>query len=195
MNSDITQLEPYNVIDSCSVWNILLSPTIYQASIAAGCYYSVTNYVKYECLVKRRDTQRDTNAINTLQREISKNRFTACHISIDDLQEMEILENRKRLGKGELSSIVFAKKARLAFMTDDKKARKLGNDVLGKEYVQTTPHLVGFCFYKRHLLDGDFPKLIEEHKAILHGGWGDLSPYFKEVYEESHRIRLINREL
>lgn len=195
MNSDITKLKLCNVIDSCSVWNILLSPTIYQASIAAKCYYSVTNYVKYECIVKRRDSQRDTNAINMLQREISKNRFTACDISIDDLQEMEILENRKRLGKGELSSIVFAKKTKLAFMTDDRKARKLGNDVLGKEYVQTTPHLVGFCFYERHLLDGDFSKLIEEHKASLRGSWGDLSSYFKEVYEESHRIRLINREL
>ncbi|UTF96838.1 MULTISPECIES: hypothetical protein [Flavobacteriales] len=195
MNSDITKLKLYNVIDSCSVWNILLSPTIYQASINAGCYYSVTNYVKYECLVKRRGTQRNTNAINTLQREISQNRFTACDISIDDLQEMEILENRKRLGKGELSSIVFAKKTKLAFMTDDRKARKLGDAVLGKEYVQTTPHLVGFCFYERHLIDGDFPKLIEEHKATLRGNWGDLSPYFQEVYEESHRIRLINREL
>lgn len=194
MNSDITQLKLYNVIDSCSVWNILLSPTIYQASIDAGCYYSVTNYVKYECLVKRRDIQRDNLAINKLEREISLKRFTTCDISIEDLQEMEILENRKRLGKGELSSIVFARKARLAFMTDDKKARKLGNDVLGKEYVQTTPHLVGFCFYKRYLLDGDFPKLIEEHNATSKGSWGDLSIYFAEVYEASHRIRLMEKK-
>ncbi|MGG7469661.1 hypothetical protein ACVVIH_04010 [Chryseobacterium arthrosphaerae] len=193
MNSDITQLKLYNVIDSCSVWNLLLSPTIYQASIDAGCYYSVTNYVKYECVIKKRNTHRDDVAINKLQKEISLKRFTPCDISIDDLQEMEILENRKRLGKGELSSIVFAKKTKLAFMTDDKKARKLGNEVLGKDYVQTTPHLVGFCFYKRHLLDGDFHKLIDEHTATLRGSWGDLSIYFTEVYEASHRIRLMEK--
>lgn len=194
MNSDITQLKLYNVIDSCSVWNILLSPTIYQASLQAGCDYSFTNYVKYECLVKRRDNRRENTSIQKLQGEISKNRFTTCDISIDDLQEMEILENRKRLGKGELSSIVFAKKAKLAFMTDDKKARKLGNEVLGIDYVQTTPHLVGFCFYKRILLDGDFEILIKEHTSTLRGSWGDLTQFFKLAYEQSLQIHLMQRK-
>lgn len=193
MNSDITQLKLYNVIDSCSIWNILLSPTIYQASIVAGCYYSFTTYVKYECLIKKRIVSRNHTEVDKLQKEIDNNRFVSCDITIEDLQEMEILESRKRLGKGELSSIVFAKKARLAFMTDDKKARKLGNDVLGKEYVQTTPHLVGYCFYKRHLLDGDYANLITEHTSTLRGSWGDLSPFFKIAYETSLQIHLMQR--
>ncbi|UXD71080.1 hypothetical protein MUK51_07240 [Sphingobacterium faecium] len=195
MNSDITQLKLYNVMDSCSVWNILLSPTIYRASILAGCYYSFTNYVKYECLIKRRGTERENTSIDKLEKEIFDKRFTACNITIEDLQEIEILENRKKLGKGELSSIVFAKKAKLAFMTDDKKARKLGIEILGKEFVQTTPHLVGFCFYKRYLLDGDFGHLINEHTATLRGNWGDLSQFFELAYETSLRIQLMERKL
>jgi hypothetical protein len=195
MNSDITQLKLYNVIDSCSIWNILLSPTIYKASIQAGCYYSLTNYVKYECLVKKRVNARDLGAVNKLHNEILKEKFVSCDITIEDLQEMEILQNRKKLGKGELSSIVFAKKAKLAFMTDDKKARKLGNEVLGKEYVQTTPHLVGYCFYKRYLLDGDYADLLTEHTSTLRGSWGDLSTFFKIAYETSLKIHLMERSL
>ncbi|HWV66724.1 hypothetical protein, partial [Chitinophaga sp.] len=126
--------------------------------------------------------------------EIATQRFTNCDITIDDLQEIEILQNRKNLGKGELSSIVFAKKTRQAFLTDDKKARVLAQKVLGNEFVQTTPHLVGFCFYKRYLVDSDFNLLIAEHQASLTSSWGDLSRFFKEAYEESLRIGLIERQ-
>lgn len=195
MTFDITKLFLYNVIDSCSVWNILSSPIIYQSSIQAGCYFALTNYVSYECLYKKRKEKHDAAIITKLEKEIATRRFMNCNITIDDLQEIKILENRKNLGKGELSSIVFAKKTRQAFLTDDKKARALAKEVLGSEFVQTTPQLVGFCFYKRHLLDGDFNTLIAEHKASLTSSWGDLSRFFKEVYEESLRIRLMERQV
>lgn len=195
MNSDITKLVPFNVIDSCSVWNILSSPIIYQASIQAGCYYALTNYVNYECLFKKRKVKQDVIITTKLEKEIAGKRFMYCNITIDDLQEIGVLESRKNLGKGELSSIVFAKKTRQAFLTDDKKARALAKEVLGSELVQTTPHLVGFCFYKRHLLDTDFNTLIAEHRASLTSNWGDLSVFFKEVYEESLRIGLLERSL
>jgi len=195
MNSDITKLFLLNVIDSCSVWNILSSPIIYHASIQAGCYYAVTNYVGYECLYKKRQKKHDGAIITKLEKEIAAKKFTSCDITIDDLQEIGILKNRKNLGKGELSSIVFAKKTRQAFLTDDKKARALAKEVLGSEFVQTTPHLVGFCFYKRHLLDGDFNALIAEHQASLTSSWGDLSRFFKEAYVESLRIGLMERQI
>ncbi|MBO9682803.1 MAG: hypothetical protein J7502_09095 [Flavisolibacter sp.] len=191
MTSDITKLFLLNVVDSCSVWNILSSSIIYQSSIQAGCYYALTNYVSYECLYKKRKWKSEGAIISKLEKEIKAKRFTNCDITIDDLQEIAILENRKNLGKGELSSIVFAKKTGQAFLTDDKKARALAKEVLGSELVQTTPHLVGFCFYKRYLLDSDFNALIAEHKASLISGWGDLSRFFQDVYEESLRIRLI----
>lgn len=195
MNFDLTKFYLLNVIDSCSVWNILSSPIIYQSSIGAGCYFAITNYVSYECLYKRRKEKNDEATIAKLEKGIATQRFTSCNITIDDLQEIKILENRKNLGKGELSSIVFAKKTKQAFLTDDKKARALAKEVLGREFVQTTPHLVGYCFYKRHLLDGDFDSLIKEHKASLTSSWGDLSRFFKEVYEESLRISLLERQV
>jgi len=193
MNSNITQFKLYNVIDSCSVWNILLSPTIYQASLTAGCFYIMTDYVAYECLHKKRKEGLNGNSIEKLEKEIKSGKFTKYNITIDDLQDIEILNNRKKLGKGELSAIVFAQKTRQAFLTDDKKARKLGNDVLGSESVQTTPHLVGYCFYKRHLLDADFGTLIREHTSTLRGSWGNLSQHFQEAYEYSLKIHLMEK--
>ena len=195
MNSDVTKFVFFNVIDSCSVWNVLSSPIIYQASIQAGCYYALTNYVGYECLYKKRKEKSDETIIAKLEKEIAAKRFMNCTITIDDIQEIEILENRKNLGKGELSSIVFAKKTKQAFLTDDKKARTLAKEVLGSEFVQTTPHLVGFCFYKRYLLDSDFKVLIAEHRSSLTSSWGDLSRFFKEAYEESLRIGLMEKHV
>ena len=191
MNSNITKLTLFNVIDSCSVWNILSSRLIFRASVEAGCYFSLTNYVSYECLFKKRKKEVEESIISSLKREIETKRFMNCNITIDDLQEISILENRKKLGKGELSSIVFAKKTRQAFLTDDRKARNLAIQVLGSEFVQTTPHLVGFCFYKRYLTDSDINILIAEHQTSLTSSWGDLSRFFREAYEESLKIGLL----
>jgi len=44
---------------------------------------------------------------------------------IEDLQSISVLESRKCLGEGELSSIAFAMKIRLAVITDDRKALEL----------------------------------------------------------------------
>lgn len=194
MNCNITKIHLVNITDSCSVWNILTSSVIYNASIQAGCFFALTNFVSYECLYKKRKQAHDEELVEKLEREISSGRFNKCGITIDDLQEIEILENRKRLGKGELSSIVFAKKTGQAFLTDDRKARNLGKEVLGTDYVQTTPHLVGFFFYKRHLVDADFATLIAEHKAALKSSWGDLSSFFEIAYNESLRISLLERK-
>lgn len=194
MNSNITRFWLNNVIDTCSIWNILSSELLYRSSLVAGCCFALTNYVEYECLYKKRKSRNNHSLVLKLQRELSQRKFMSYGISIDDLQEIEILNNRKKLGKGELSSIVFAKKTRQAFLTDDRKARSLAKIVLGDDYVQTTPHLVGFCFYKRILLDGDFSTLLNEHKASLSGDWGDLCVFFKDAYEESLRIKLMERQ-
>jgi len=192
MNIDITNLYLYNVIDSCSVWNIISCPKIYNASLEAGCYYAFTYYVEYECLHKKRNKPKALRLITKLKEEMKGERFMRCNLTIDDLQEIELLENRKRLGLGELSSIALSKKTRQAFLTDDKEARKLGESVLGRQYVQTTPHIVGFFFYKRYLLDSDLAIILEQHKASLATNWGDLSEFFEDVYQESMRRRLID---
>jgi hypothetical protein len=95
------------------------------------------------------------------------------------------------LGLGELSSIAFAQKTGLSFLTDDKAARKFGGEILGNQRVQTTPHLVGFLFYSRFLVDGDLALIIEQHNTSVAHRWGKLDEFFKSVYNESMRLRLL----
>jgi hypothetical protein len=46
----------YNVTDTCSVWNVLSSATLYQTARSAGCNFICTAYVVYECLLKLRQS-------------------------------------------------------------------------------------------------------------------------------------------
>ena len=193
MQINLAEFSLINILDSCSVWNILSSTKIYITSLSAGCHFSFTKYVEYECLVKPRKhpTANDAALRELLIKEIAKKKFQTHEISINDLQSVGLPEDRKRLGKGELSSIAFAKKTNQPFLTDDKAARTFAKKVLGTGQVQTTPHLVGHLFYKRHLLDGDLNVIVAEHNAYIASNWGRLDNFFKSVYEESLRIRLM----
>jgi hypothetical protein len=93
------------------------------------------------------------------------------------LHEVEILEKRKRLGKGELSSIAFAKRTGQAFMTDDQKARRLALEVI-PGLVQTTPHLLGWLLFEGTLEDSDKTIVIAEHEELQL----PLRKYFEETY-------------
>lgn len=121
-----------------------------------------------------------------LHTEVAKGKFQSHHISIEDLQDIEVLENRKRLSKGELSSIVFSKKIRQAFLTDDQGARKLAEKMLEKSMVQTTPQLFGWLFYSGYLSDGDKDKIISDHKEFNR----PLSQYFNEMYLKALELKL-----
>ena len=122
-----------------------------------------------------------------LKEEQLKGDFKAYTLTVEDLQDISILESRKRLSKGELSSIVFAKKIGQAFLTDDQKARKLAEGLLDKS-VQTTPHLLGWLFFCGRLSDGDKKTIIDQHVGLA----GELSPYFEAVYGESLRCYFFN---
>jgi len=74
--------------------------------------------------------------------------------------------------------MVFAKKTNQAFMTDDQKARLLGNDYLGSSRVQTTPHLFGWLFYIGRLSDTDkdiITRTYKNGKAFREISRGDVS--------------------
>lgn len=187
MNIDITKFEKLNIIDTCSIDNLLSSETLYRAALTANCIFCYTKFVEYEMLYKNRKkiNEHSMKLQQKLKAETILNKFECHSLSIDDLQEIEILEKRKKLGGGELSSIAFAKKINQCFMTDDSNARKLGQSVLGDKRVQTTPHLLGWLFYIRDLIDGDFPSIIKEHESYFR----PLSEYFKEAYYESLRIK------
>jgi hypothetical protein len=191
MAIDCSQFHLVNVIDTCAIWNVLSSQRLISAAKAAKCHFSVTTFVYYEALHKPRTapTKEDIELQNRLQKELGSGYFVSCSLDIRDLQEVDIMERRMRVGKGELSSIAFAKKAGLAFMTDDQKARRLGSDVLGVTRVQTTPHLFGWLFFAGQLSDSDKNAVIEEHEKYD----GPLRIYFEAIYNEALRCRLMSR--
>lgn len=187
----------YNVADSCSIWNILSSNILFRSALLANprCHFSCTKYVRYECLVRQRKSETDPEK-ELRRRLVTESRkgeqFQSYNLTIEDLHDVKILENRKRLSLGELSSIVFAKKTQQAFMTDDKNARNLAETVLDSRMVQTTPHLFGWLIYSNVLVDSDKDKIIEEHSMFRTTNWGNLSKYFEEMYIKALEHRLMN---
>ena len=189
MNIDITQIKKFSVIDACSIQNILSSNIFSTAVINNGFNFCVTKFVEYEMLYKKSSnlTNEEKEIKNIFSQEMKNGKYECHNLSIEDLQEIEILEARKKLGKGELSCIAFAKKINQGIMTDDQAARKLGESVLGKPNIQTTPQLLGWLFYKRFLIDSELELIIKEHKSKKR----PLEKYFREVYTESLRIHMM----
>jgi len=123
----------------------------------------------------------------------SNGQFKDYHIDIENLLVIEVLNKRKNLDKGELSSIVFAKKTGQAFLTDEKDARSLAEQVMNEGMVQTTPHLLGWLFYRRMLTDSDKNLIIEEHSKFRKEKRGNLSKFFTIMHERACEYRLMNR--
>lgn len=123
--------------------------------------------------------------MDRLRAEQKRGAFQAHSCSIDDLQSIEILEKRKELGKGELSSIAFAMKIRQGFITDDRKALQLAKDS-GHPYAQTTPHLFSWLIFTSKLGDGDKATVIAQHiEAGRH-----IAPHLQTAYEMALQCRL-----
>ena len=188
MAIDISHLHLLNVADTCAIWNVLSSKVLYSATMAAKCVFSCTRFVHYECLLKPRTqvTEDELELLNRLKIERERGNFKDYHIEIDDLNDMEVLEKRRNLSKGELSSMIFAKRTRQAFLTDDQGARKLACKFLEARMVQTTPHIFGWLIYAKFLGDLDKDSIIEEHRALGR----PLEPYFKEAYLRALESRL-----
>ncbi len=189
MAIDVTVFHKLNIADTCAVWNLLSSKLLFQTAVSAGCEFSCTAFVMYECLSKPRKSigASDLELQNRLKGERQKNRFNTYHLKLDDLLEIEILENRKNLGKGELSSLAFAKRTSQSFLTDDQKARNLALTYLAPGLAQTTPHLLGWLFYTSLLSDSDKDTIITEHKSLDR----PLSDYFADVYTTACTVRLM----
>ncbi len=120
-----------------------------------------------------------------LYQEQARGGFAAHSCDIGDLQAIKILESRKRLGKGELSSIAFAMKIGQAVLTDDMKARKLAESS-GHTLTQTTSHLFSWLVFKGRLVDSDKPIVIMQHQAMER----PLAPHFETAYEMALQCRL-----
>lgn len=188
MEIDITKCNTVNITDSCSVWNIISSEILYSI-IEDTFYFSITGFVEYECLFKSRNSisNIDNEIRNRLIKYRSKTKFSSHTLTIEDLQSDEILNSNIKLGIGELSSIAFCKKTNQVFLTDDQNARKIAKDILGKERVQTVPHIFGWLYYKGFLTDSDLEPIIVQHNYFNR----PLEPYFRKVYLEALRIRCL----
>jgi predicted nucleic acid-binding protein len=187
MAIDPSRFYLHNIIDTCGVWNVLSSLTLYRQARIGGVNFICTGFVIYECLFKPRKSIHpcDLELCSRLHAAQQAADFKTYPLDIADLQTIEILENRKRLGKGELSSLAFALKTGQAFLTDDQKARKLAREVMRTSVTQTTPHLVGWLFFTRQLVDGEKDIIIREHEEMNR----QLSNYFEEMYLEACRCR------
>lgn len=185
---DPSKFHLINVVDTCSVWNILSSIRLHAAAKEARCEFCITGFVRYECLTKPRKkepTPAETELMRRLTLEQERGGFPTHSCDIGDLQAIRILESRKRLGKGELSSIAFAMKIGQAVITDDKKARKLAEDS-GHLLTQTTPQLFSWLIFKGRLADSDKSTVIEQHKEMDR----PLAPHFETAYEMALQCRL-----
>lgn len=187
MSIDPSKFHPVNVADTCSVWNILSSTRLRSAAREAGCDFCITSFVHYECLIKPRKspTEADRELRRRLQAEQRGGAFAPHSCDIGDLQDLKVLESRKRLGMGEISSIAFAMRISQAVLTDDQKARKLAQAV-GHPLVQTTPHLFSWLIFTRRLGDSDVPIVVSQHRALE----GDLAPHLEKGYALALQCKL-----
>jgi len=191
MRINIRSFIPFNIIDTCAVWHLLSSDLLYNIAKTNGCYFSCTNYVFYECLYKPRKIFKETDKrlMDKFKNKLNEFYSQSYTISIDDLQSIMSLEKRKTLSKGELSSIVFAKKINQAFLTDDQAARKLSEFHLECGYTQTTPHLFGWLSYNQKILDNEKNTIIQQHEF----NGGRLSQYFEEVFNKAREFILMEK--
>ena len=168
----------HNIIDTCAVWNV-----------QSGVMFYCTDFVIYECLHKKRNTPSAChgNLQGQLKSLIEQGKITNFSLSIEDLQEVDRLSSRKRLGKGELSALAFALKTGQAFLSDDQGARRLALSVLAEGRTQTTPHLFSWLIFTGKISDSEKAHVIGEHQA----NGGDLSPYLELAYQEACRCRYV----
>ena len=187
MAIDPSKFHPINVADTCSVWNVLSSARLHSAAKEARCEFCITSFVRYECLTKQRKapTQAEIELMRRLTQEQTRGGFAAHSCDIGDLQAIKLLESRKKLGKGELSSIAFAMKIGQAVITDDMKARKLAEDS-GHALTQTTSHLFSWLIFNGRLGDSDKPTVIAQHESMER----PLAPHLQTAYELALQCRL-----
>lgn len=190
MALDVQNFYKYVVVDTCAVWNILSSRMLHQAGISAGCYFSITAFVLYECLHKPRSSKRPSEI--KLQERLKTARqagqFKEYALEVADLQDVDILAQRQNLSKGEIAAIAFAKKTNQAFLTDDQGARKLAATALERSKIQTTPHLLGWLVFTDSISDEGVAVVISEHNEMER----PLSVYFDSMHKEALRCRAMD---
>ena len=186
--NDVSKFRLLNVGDTCSLWNLLASPLLYVTARAAGMRVCCTNFVIYECLHKRsRHWPERLELQKRLKGKLADGSITAHPIELEDLQQVEVLRNRKKLSVGELSVLVFAGKTQQAMLTDDKGAQKLALTHLTSDAIQSIPHLVAWLYFWSLLGDSDVAQVKAELTALAR----NLDPHFDKFYFEAQQCRAV----
>lgn len=186
--TNVAQFEKLNVADTCSLWNILASRLLWATAEAVGVKLCSTTFVRYECLHKSGPIRPER--VELQQRLLSKVAGGSIQwhpIDIEDLQEFEVLRNRKRVSPGELSVIIFARKTRQAVLTDDIGAQKLARQELGAALVQSTPHLFAWLYFNSQLNDSDKDQIVADLQSLGRS----LQPHLNEYHTEAQRCRVV----
>jgi len=186
--NDVSQFRLLNVGDTCSLWNLLASPLLYVTARAAGMKICCTDFVIYECLHKQsRHWPERLELQKRLKSKLADGSITAHPIELEDLQQVEVLRNRKKLSVGELSVLVFAGKTQQAMLTDDRGAQKLALTHLAADAIQSTPHLVAWLYFGSLLADADVAQIKAELTALAR----NLDPHFDKFYREAQQCRAV----
>lgn len=189
MAIDVTNFHRINATDTCAVWNILSSTTLYQTAKQANVSFCITPFIQYECVIKKRSRVKpeDLELQKRFLRCSQSGDFTLCQVQLEDLLIPALLRDGGRIGKGEVSVIALAYRTRQAVLTDDQRARRVAADSAVSVVVQTTPHLLGWLVFTGHLLDNDVKLVSEEHKRM----GGPLEKFFQEVNMHALRARCL----
>jgi hypothetical protein len=186
--NDVSQFRLLNVGDTCSLWNLLASPLLYVTARAAGMMVCCTDFVIYECLHKRsRHWPERLELQKRLKIKLADGSIAAHPIELEDLQQVEVLRNRKKLSIGELSVLVFAAKTQQAMLTDDIGAQKLARTHLAAAAIQSTPHLIAWLYFRSLLADAD----VAQIKIELTAQARNLDPHFDKFYCEAQQCRAV----
>jgi hypothetical protein len=186
--TNIAEFEKLNVADACSLWNILASRLLASTADSVGVRLCSTTYVRYELLHKPSLPRPERKELQErLLARINAGGMQWHPIDIEDLQEFEILRNRKRVNPGELSAIIFARKTRQAVLTDDIGAQKLARMELGVQLVQSTPHLFAWLYFNSHVNDSDKDQIVADLQSLCR----NLQPHLNNYHAEAQRCRAI----
>jgi hypothetical protein len=186
--NDISQFAKWNVVDTCSLWNLFASKLLYSTAQSAGVRLYCTEFVIYECIYKKGRLRPERSELqNRLKAALRDQQVMPYKIDVEDLQDIEVLRNRKKLSLGELSVLVFACKTSQAILTDDRGAQKLARTIMREANVQDTPHLYAWLYFTSLLGDGDLMQIQEDLRVFGRS----LDPHLGQYHMEALRCKAV----
>ena len=181
-----------NITDTCAIWHLVGSMTLFKAARRMNVSFIITNTVFYECFTKSRGRAASVQhqaLRDRLETHVNQDEVKRIDLTIDDLQELITLARLrgvdKRLGHGEMSCAALARRWRAAVLTDNRKDFGAIKGLVD-ECLQTTPRLLGWLYLEGRLTDADVGDVLSEH----YNSGGQMSQVYQRAYYEACEKRL-----